>query len=491
MRLKKWLLLSYFIVMILPLITAYVLFAWIYSYNNEEKVTELLQVSTKLQELKTTLDDPKLYNPNADKKTVEKLANKQVSIVLHNKDGLILYTSNPELVSGRLGVDKEALYGKLYTLDKGYRTYSYKQPVFDDNDLVGFFQVKIARQDWVSAVSMRSLLMMGIFVSLFIIIYFTVVRLVNKKLNKRLTNLMEEMTAFSRGNTLEESQTNNDEIGELQQHFYEMRRRINAAQAVIEEDQHKKEYMIAAISHDLKTPLTSIKAYAESLENEQLTAEEQNEYRKVILQKADFMKQMLDDLLIYTLLQSPSYEMELIEVDGNEFFDMLVSDYEPLCKEKQISLVSNSHVTGTYAINPKQMMRVADNLMINAIQHTAHGRNIWLIAISAERDLPNWLFSFVKSDYVWDFSNNMYLIAQNEGKGISQDKISQVFDPLYQVDQARSKKDDHGTGLGLSITKRIIEKHGGNIDILSNEKIGTCVICRIPKGKEVGESTIE
>src|SRR5690625_6380198 len=88
-----------------------------------------------------------------------------------------------------------------------------------------------------------------------------------------------------------------------------MRKQINAAQEVIDQEQRKKEYMIASISHDLKTPLTSIKAYAESLENEQeLTETEQKEYRKIIMEKSDFMKQMLDDLLTYTLLQSRSEE---------------------------------------------------------------------------------------------------------------------------------------------------------------------------------------
>src|SRR5699024_5408930 len=114
---------------------------------------------------------------------------------------------------------------------------------------------------------------------------------------------------------------------------------INTAQAVIENEHKEREYMIATISHDLKTPLTSIKAYAESLDTEKdLTPTEKEEYLKVVTDKSDFMKHMLDDLLTYTLLQSPTYEMELVSVDGSEFFDMLVSDYEALCKDKAIQL---------------------------------------------------------------------------------------------------------------------------------------------------------
>src|SRR5699024_6185094 len=222
-----------------------------------------------------------------------------------------------------------------------------------------------------------------------------------------------------------------------------------------------------------------------SLENEHgLTETEQKEYRKVIMKKSDFMKPMLDDLLTYTLLQSPSYEMKFVQVDGNEFFDMLVSDYVALCKDKKIDLYVNAHVTGMYEVNPKQIMRIADNVMSNAIQHTPYGNNNWIIDISDSEIVTDQLFEFVTKTFSLNFEENVYFIVQNEGSGIAEDKIAQIFDPLYRADQARSKRDEHGTGLGLSITKQIIEKHGGDVQVFSAEDIGTCVICRLPKLKE-------
>ena len=314
--------------------------------------------------------------------------------------------------------------------------------------------------------------------------------MVNRKLNVRLIGLKDEMTAFARGEEIAETRANNDEIGELKQHFYAMRNQINAAREVIEKEQQVKEYMIATISHDLKTPLTSIRAYAESLDvNENLTFQEQSEYRKVIVEKSKFMRQMLDDLLTYTLLQSPTYELEFVQVEGDEFFDMLVSDYGPLCEEKGVALHESSEVTGMYEVNPKQMMRVADNLMSNAIQHANIGGEIWISA-STDTEAPlNWLFDFVKKTYEFNCIRYVYFIVQNDGKGITQNKIKQVFDPLYQADEARNKSDSRGTGLGLSITQQIIEKHGGEIQIFSEEEIGTCVICRLPKIYEKGEDS--
>lgn len=466
--------------MILPLLAAYLLFAWINSYNNDQKVEEHVYLLNEMEEIKKTLDNPELYTVQTNREELESFANQNQFITLYNQDGVVIYTSNPSFTSAHLGLGKEQMYKDLYVLEEGYRSYSYKQPVFDQNELVGFFHIQLARTEWVEGVTNRSYLVAGVFIIVFTLIYLTVIRLVNQKLNVRLTGLMEDMTAFASGKTIEERRTNDDEIGKLMKHFYDMKRQINTARKTIEQEQEAKEYLIASVSHDLKTPLTSIKAYAESLDHQQLTVADQTEYQQVIVEKADFMQQMLDDLLTYTLLQSPTHDMELVEVEGSEFFDMLVSDYEPLCKKKGVRLITNVDVCGIYHVNPKQMMRVADNLVSNAIQHTRSGGQMWVAGLSSEKALPNWLFDFVIKE---DFLNHdaVYFIVQNEGIGISENKLAYVFDPLYQADEARSKRHEHRAGLGLSITKQIIEKHHGKVYIYSKENIGTCVICTLPK----------
>src|SRR5690625_1418643 len=473
--------------MILPLIAAYLLFAWITAYNNDQKVKESYETSNQLQAIRLILDNPSLYQTGIERTDVDKLANDQLSIILYNPDGLVMYTSNPALNPTHSIPSKERLYNNLYKLEQGYRTYRYKQPVFEGSNLVGIFQIEFARDEWIAGVSDRGLLVLGIFLTVFLLVYMAIAYLVNRKLNRRLTGLMDEMTAFASGKTVQETETNQDEIGELTRRFYEMRREIDSSRKVIEKEQQEKEYMIATISHDLKTPLTSIKAYAESLNGElHLSESERKEYQEVIIEKSNFMKQMLDDLLTYTLMQSPTYEMEVVQVEGDEFFEMLISDYEPLCRRKNIDLIAYSDVFGIYDVNPKQMIRVADNLMINAIQHTNIGGKIWFAAISNQKTPPSWLYEFVETSF--DFKQYVYLIVQNEGKGIALDKIAEIFNPLFQEDQARSKKEEHGTGLGLSITKQIIIKHGGNIDLYSKEEIGTCVMIQLPK-REKGENS--
>ncbi|SFE83905.1 hypothetical protein [Alteribacillus iranensis] len=141
MKLKTWLLLSYFIVMTLPLAVAYMLFAWISAYNNDQKVEEYFQNWTELQTITTVLEDPSLYQPNIERPQVERLSHPQVSIVLYNRDGLALYNSDPVNTSPSFALGEEELYENLYSLEQGYRTFSYKQPVLSGNEIIGFFEV--------------------------------------------------------------------------------------------------------------------------------------------------------------------------------------------------------------------------------------------------------------------------------------------------------------------------------------------------------------
>src|SRR5699024_1673964 len=144
-----------------------------------------------------------------------------------------------------------------------------------------------------------------------------------------------------------------------------------------------KEYTVATISHDLKTPLTSIIAYTEALEyGDDLTTEEKKQYREIIMEKSDFMKQMLDDLLTHTLLQTRTYELDVVTVDSDEFLDMNISEYEKIAEEKQNTLRKENHVIGDYEVSQKQIIRVVDNLMRNAIHHTPIQGKIWLSTFS-------------------------------------------------------------------------------------------------------------
>lgn len=478
MKIKTWLLITFFIVMILPIAGAYGLYVWINAYYQDKNFSEYIEKWTELNQVKSVLNNPVYYKKNADIKDIEVLTNDQLAITLYSKSGYVLYSSNP-LNSGF--VSKDRIFKDLYDLKQRYNAFTYKEPVYQDEELLGVYEIQLVRTDWVKGVESRSWLVIAGSILLFLLIYFAVMMLLNRKLNRPLHELMRQMRAFAKGEHAESNLgVRKDEIGELAQTFLAMQDEIETARAHLKAEQQQKELMIASISHDLKTPLTAIQAYAESLQGEALLEEQQVEYRQIILTKADIMKQMLEDLLMYTLLQSTSYHLELVEVDGEEFFEMALSDYEHLCENEGFTLSVTCDIEGIYAVHPKQLQRVIDNLISNAWRYGEIGTTIGLAAVNVGK-CPIWCFDFVVPALAKQ--DGMYIIVQNSGQGVNKENIEKLFEPMYQADTARTKAGERGTGLGLNIAKQIIEKHGGTVELISKEGYGTAVLCWLPPFK--------
>ncbi|MGE7113026.1 sensor histidine kinase [Lysinibacillus sp. NPDC047702] len=478
MKIKTWLLITFFIVLILPIAGAYSLYVWINAYYHDKNVLEHIEKWTELNQVKSVLNNPEYYTKNADRTDIEAITNEQLAITLYSQSGFVLYSSNP-LKSGF--ISKDQIFKDLYDLQQKYNAFTYKEPVYQKGELLGIYEIQLVRKDWVQGVQNRSWLVIVSSILLFLLIYIAAMMLLHRKLNRPLKELMKQMRAFAKGEQVaSDLEIRKDEIGELAQAFLAMQNEIEMAHAHLKTEQQQKELMIASISHDLKTPLTSIQAYAESLQNKALSKEQQCEYREIIITKAETMKHMLEDLLMYTLLQSSSYDLELVMVDGAEFFEMILSDYEPLCEDQGFKLEVCCEVEGFYAVHPKQLQRVIDNLMSNAWRYGEVGTTIGLSAINAGK-CPIWCFDFVKSALIKQ--EGIYMIVQNSGQGIKKEDIEKLFEPMYQADTARTKAGERGTGLGLNIAKQIIEKHGGTVELISKEGFGTAVLCWIPSYK--------
>ncbi|MGE8003920.1 HAMP domain-containing sensor histidine kinase [Lysinibacillus sp. NPDC093216] len=478
MKIKTWLLITFFIVMVLPITGAYSLYVWINAYYQDKNVGEYFEKLTELNQVKSVLENPMYYKKNADIKDIEALTNEHLAITLYSKSDLILYSSNP---LKQVFDSKDRIFKGLYELKQNYNAFTYKEPVYQDGELLGVYEIQLVRTDWVKGVESRSWLVIASSIVLFLLIYFAVMMLLNRKLNRPLHELMRQMRTFAKGEHVETNLVvRKDEIGELAQTFLAMQDEIETARAHLKTEQQQKELMIASISHDLKTPLTAIQAYAESLQSKALSEEQQDEYRQIILTKSETMKHMLEDLLMYTLLQSTSYHLELVAVDGAEFFEMALSDYEQLCKDHGFMLEVTCDIEGMYAVHPKQLQRVIDNLMSNAWRYGAVGTTIGLAAVNAGQ-CPIGYFDLVLP--ALNKQNGMYIIVQNSGQGVKKEDIEKLFEPMYQADTARTKAGERGTGLGLNIAKQIIEKHGGTVELISKENYGTAVLCWLPSFK--------
>lgn len=472
MKIKFWLVISYLLVMILPLLAGWGLYALVIHYHERLEVRDYFEKLQQLNDIRKVLESPGLYHVNADLSSVEAIQSPQTEIKLYLKEGYLFYTTNPLESTMQYKIDFSALYADLYNFDYTYSSYHYKAPVFEGTNVVGLYEVKIARDEWVQGVANITKIITGIFVIILAFIFFFALRNVNKKIIQPIYRLIENFQSFPVTKAVIEKYSRNDEIGELYKHFRSMQEKLIAAEKEAKKEQEEKEMLIASISHDLKTPLTSIRAFAEAIVAQ---PKKGAQYAETIVSKADYMQKMLSDLLAYSVLQSPKYELQLEMVEAEEFFDMLMHDYESLMEEKNITLITRCNVSGVIGVDVNQWIRVADNLVANAVKFTPQNGTIRIVA--TQEPQKEKLFSFTKKVCI---KEGTYFIVENSGEGIEQEEIAKILEPLYQVDKARTKSGS-GTGLGLTIAKQILEKHGGTLEVASEIGVGTSVVCYLPK----------
>lgn len=444
--------------MILPLVALYGLYISIDSYNQDKNVDEYFEKWAVVTDIKDLLDDPSLYKLNGSYEMVEKLTSDELMITLYSANGKIFYSSNL-INSYNSFVSKNTVYKNLYELKQNYETFVYKEPVYEDGEIKGVYKITLVRSEWLEQVNTKSLFVVTSLIAVLLLLYGSVVYLLNRRLNKPVKRLMEQMRAFAKDEVTSPLPVNKDEIGELTESFHLMQQEITATRKKLAMEQQQKEFMIASLSHDLKTPLTSIQAYTESIRQGNLTENEHREYLQIIQSKSNYMKQLLDDLMMFTLLQSPTYELELVEVEGDEFFDMLLGDYEQISREKGFEAKTTVSVEASYFVNPKQLMRVVDNVLANAWTYTNPGGTIYVSAFEVP-NIPPWSTGSLAERFT---EKGVYIVIQNSGATISPQQCEQMFDPLYQIDDSRSHIGQRGAGLGLSIAKQIVAKHDGII----------------------------
>ncbi|MDX8047297.1 HAMP domain-containing sensor histidine kinase [Gracilibacillus sp. S3-1-1] len=489
MKIRTWLIISYLIVMLLPLAAAYGFFILVQEWNQSKELTDTFELYERIESIEEALQSPTLYQYSSNSDVGEQLSREveapDINITLYRHDGLLIYQTDAEKLTLD-PVDRPNLFKSLYQYDLSYDSLTVKKPVYQDDQIVGIYEVSVDRSEWVDGVQNRRNIMVIVLFSLFLMVYIVVIVIVNRKLNRPLNKLMKGMSLFSSTQKpIYFQDKKKDEIGQLMEHFEQMQEEIKAAQLQTKQEQEEKQLMMASFSHDIKTPLTSLQAYAEALQDENsLTNEERKEYLQIMKNKSTHIKGMIEDLTLYAKLQSAQYDMELANVDAEEFFDMLFEGYDELARKHHVYLRKTNEIAGTCYMNDQQMVRYLDNLMSNALRFTPQGGMIGIAAVGTAQDLPDWVFSEAKEDINQFREDRGILIVQNEGPGI-QDKES-IFMPFFQGEEARTSDKTKNTGLGLNIAKRIAEKHQGEMKLWSLEHRGIVIVMtfQIEKGME-------
>lgn len=228
-------------------------------------------------------------------------------------------------------------------------------------------------------------------------------------------------------------------------------------------DDMRKEF-VSNVSHELKTPLTSIKTYTETLiEEDDLDNENKNRFLNVILSEANRMTRLVSDLLQLTKFDYKKVAWNKIDFDVAELTKQICEKHKIQAEKKEqlLECYITSNVPKVYG-DRDGIEQVITNILINSVKYTPEGGNIKV--------------------YIGAVHDDAYIKIIDNGIGIPSEDLPRVFERFYRVDKARSREMG-GTGLGLPIAKEIIEENGGSIDIKSEVGKGTEVIIKIPTYK--------
>jgi two-component system phosphate regulon sensor histidine kinase PhoR len=240
---------------------------------------------------------------------------------------------------------------------------------------------------------------------------------------------------------------------------------------------------VANVSHELKTPLTSIRGYAETLRMDPgLPLETQRQFLDIIQRNADRLHRIVDELLNLAQLESGAWRPDLQPVSAIAVVEEAWADFADAAVRESISLAVEGRELSVLA-DPGALRQVFANLLENAVRHTPDGGRITVRArraveagvnAAAADSLPPATSAPAPGDPSW-----LELEVADTGTGIPRDHLGRVFERFYRVDPARSRAAG-GTGLGLAIVKHLVESMGGQVSAASELGKGTTIRIRLP-----------
>jgi Signal transduction histidine kinase len=285
-----------------------------------------------------------------------------------------------------------------------------------------------------------------------------------KRIMKPIESLKTGVEQIAKGNyevRIEKEVYN--EIGILIDEFNEMAERLQQGEKLKKEYEENRKTLIANISHDLKTPITSINGYVEAiLDGVADSPDKINSYLKTIHNNTDYINRLIDDLFLFSKLDMQKVDFKFEKVKIKPFMNDLMEEFTFVLGEKNINFSFIDRIEREIEVNidGKRIYQTIRNIIGNAVKY-GHEENL---AISIElKD---------QKDYI-------KINIRDNGPGIAEDKLPYVFDRFYRIDIERTK-DLMSTGLGLAIAKEMVEAHGGRISVWSSLSEGSTFIVELP-----------
>lgn len=382
--------------------------------NNEQLNNDLISILKKINysaSLYTTLDDF----------AVEK----NIDIYVESIDGIIIYNNN------------EALWSK--------GAISHVTKFFEYKDTM--YIIKLHKETNTADIpALNNFILFEILVILVIVLVFF--ETTNQRVISPVEKLQKSIKNYKFGIKPTKT-TGHSEFDIIQNNFVEL---VDA----LEDEKEKQNRIIASISHDIKTPLTSILGYSDRLMTAKLDESRKSDYIEKIHAKAINLRDLteeFDDYLSCNLKESMKRE----DIPVTEFLNIINKDYKDDLAEKDIKLIINNTCDGEVLhIDCAKMKRVFSNIIANSARYTPKKGKITIKCKKIDK-----YFEFTISD---------------NGQGVPEKDLNKIFEPLFTSDPSRKI-----SGLGLSICKEIVETHGGYIYARNNDNKGLDVIFTVKK----------
>lgn len=292
--------------------------------------------------------------------------------------------------------------------------------------------------------------------------------LVSKSIIRPLVQLKNAAIEISHGNLDVEVNTSykTDELNDFAKAFERMRQKLKEARELRHQYEMSQKELIANISHDLKTPLTSIKGYLQGIfDGVANTPEKKMRYLQVVEKKTEELEAMITELLLYSQLDLPNVPYEKVSLDLVRYFKDYTEELRMTVEEDvEISLKYEENETYVVEADLEKISRVVSNIVQNSLKYMEiKPKKIHISLLSK--------------------STEVQIAIKDNGVGVAKEELPLLFDRFYRTDQSRNSATG-GSGLGLAIVKKIIEGHGGTVWAEGDIGEGLAIYFTLPKKKE-------
>lgn len=323
----------------------------------------------------------------------------------------------------------------------------------NSNDVVGAIIMSFSTRNIAEISEMLNQKAM-IFFSAFSIVIVFIALYYSKELTKPFKRVTSSIDRISEGYMDDEVTIEGfSEMEKISESFNQMIGRMKKLE-------NSRQEFVSNVSHELKTPITSIKVLADSLlAQEDVPAELYREFLLDIAEEVEREDKIINDLLSLVKMDKTAGEMQITNVNINDLLEIILKRLRPIAAKRNIELVYESFRPVTADVDEVKLSIAVSNLIENAIKYNMD---------------DGWVRVSLNADHKF-----FYIKVADSGVGIPEDAQDSIFERFYRVDKARSRETG-GTGLGLSITRNAILMHRGAIKVYSKEGEGTTFTVRVP-----------